>query len=301
MSIHIDLRDDLSERVPYDYTGYPICIRHSFISAYPNYAASSHWHDDVEFVTVLHGEMAYNVNGEIISMKPGEGMFVNSRQMHFGFSGEHRECEFATVVLHPMLLCLTSDIEQNYVAPVLHNQNIPYIRLTGDAKWHKEIINGIHNIHSVMKASGAVLKMQSIFTWMWALIYENMPRSNSSEPAQNRNLSILKDMIDFIQQHYDEKITLQQIAKSGGIGQSKCCKLFQTFLHQTPNSYFVSYRLSKSTELLCITDMTITEIAYAVGFNGASYYAEMFHKYFGISPSAYRQKAAFNRTSGPDF
>lgn len=96
-------------------------------------------------------------------------------------------------------------------------------------------------------------------------------------------------MISFIQQHFNKKITLEQIVLAGGIGQSKCCKLFSTYIHQTPNVYLTTYRLNKSTELLHMSDLNITEIAYEVGFNGASYYAEAFRKYFRISPSKYRQ------------
>ena len=99
----------------------------------------------------------------------------------------------------------------------------------------------------------------------------------------------IQNMISFIQQHFSEKITLDQIALAGGIGQSKCCKLFGTYIHQTPNVYLTTYRLNKSTELLRMSDLNITEIAYEVGFNGASYYVEAFRKYIGISPSEYRQ------------
>ena len=84
------------------------------------------------------------------------------------------------------------------------------------------------------------------------------------------------------------KITLADIAASGAVGQSKCCKLFAKYIGQTPNLYLIQYRLGKSTELLKNTDMTVTEIAYAVGFNGSSYYAEAFRKWCGKSPMEYR-------------
>ena len=63
---------------------YPIYIRHSCLSSYPGYAAPPHWHDDIEFIIILKGGMTYNVNGKLIDLASGEGIFVNSRQMHFG-------------------------------------------------------------------------------------------------------------------------------------------------------------------------------------------------------------------------
>ncbi len=97
-------------------------------------------------------------------------------------------------------------------------------------------------------------------------------------------------MIGFIQQNYAVKITLADIAAAGAVGQSKCCKLFAKYIGQTPNTYLMQYRLDKSTTLLNSTDMTVTEIANAVGFNGSSYYAEAFRKWYGKSPSEYRIK-----------
>lgn len=61
-------------------------MREALLSQYPEYRAPSHWHDDIEFICVLSGGMKYNVNGEIVNLKKGEGIFVNSGQMHSGFS-----------------------------------------------------------------------------------------------------------------------------------------------------------------------------------------------------------------------
>lgn len=291
MSIIIDLKDDRSEKISYDNVNYPIYIRHAFLSSYPNYAAPSHWHDDIEFIIVLKGEMSYNINGKPISINIGEGVFVNARQMHFGFSDTHMECEFICIIFHPMLLCINPDIEQKYVLPVIQNEEISFIHLTPQISWQNEIISKINFIYSIHKTTAATLKIQSAFSWIWALIYENMPKISTTTHLHNSDLSILKNMIGFIQQHYNESITLQQIAISGSVGQSKCCRIFGKYIHQTPNKYLTTYRLNKSSELLLNTDMNITEVAYAIGFNGASYFAEAFRKYFHCSPSEYRNNS----------
>ena len=101
-------------------------------------------------------------------------------------------------------------------------------------------------------------------------------------------------MVSFIHENYGGKVTLEEIAAAGAVGQSKCCKLFSRFFFQSPVMYLTQYRLTKSIELLLHTDQTIIEIALSVGFGSASYYAETFHKWMGKSPSAYR-KAAENK------
>lgn len=288
MSTFANNKDVRLEKVPYGNAEYPIYINCSRLSSYPNYTAPPHWHDDIEFVIIVRGSMTYSVNEESIKLIPDEGILVNSRQMHFGYSDTQEECEFIYILLHPMALCLTPDMERHFVTPVLQNSGIPFIHLSQEP-WHQDIAMGIRKIYSLQSSSSAPLKIQSIFTWMWALIYENMPDIDRTKQMQCHNLSILKKMISFIQQHFNEKITLGQIASSGGIGQSKCCKLFDSYIHQTPNAYLTAYRLHKSTELLHMTDLNITEIAYETGFSGASYYAKTFRKYFGISPLEYRK------------
>ena len=75
------------------------------------------------------------------------------------------------------------------------------------------------------------------------------------------------------------------------MGESKCCQLFRRYFSQTPVEYLNRYRLDKSLALLRETDRSITEIALAVGFGGASYYAELFRRQMGQSPTEYRTKA----------
>ena len=61
MAVSITLNDDRSEKIRYNYPGYPVYMREALLSQYPEYRAPSHWHDDIEFICVLSGGMKYNV------------------------------------------------------------------------------------------------------------------------------------------------------------------------------------------------------------------------------------------------
>ena len=287
--LYVDMNDDRSEKVKYDYTDYPIYIRRAYLSSYPNYAAPSHWHDDIEFIAVLSGEMQYNVNGEILTMKENEGIIVNTRQLHFGFSTEKKECDFICILLHPLMLCATNAYERDFVLPLLHNQKAAFVKLSNDISWHINIFEDIKRMYLARNEKTAPMKIQNLFSGIWIKLYENTAFENRSI-ERNAELSALKKMIGFIQENYTKKISLADISASGAVGQSKCCKLFAKYIGQTPNLYLTQYRLNKSTELLKNTDMTVTEIAYAVGFNGGSYYAEVFRKQCEKSPTEYRKQ-----------
>lgn len=285
----MELRDDRSEKVRYDRANYPIYIRRALLSSYPGYAAPIHWHDDLECIAVLSGEMDYNVNGKIVTLGANEGIVVNARQIHFGFSQKRKECDFICILLHPLLLCATPAYERDFVLPVLHNPSAAFVSLREEVLWQKKILEGVKRMYAVREEKTAPLQIQSLFLNLWTQLYENVS-SEASPLIPNTDLSILKNMLGFIQQSYAERITLAEIAASGSVGQSKCCKLFAKYIGQTPNGYLIQHRLEKSTELLKSTDMTVTEIAHEVGFSAGSYYAEMFRRRSGTSPSAYRKK-----------
>lgn len=288
MSEMIELRNDRSEKIHYDCHDYPIYIRKGFLSSYPNYIAPKHWHDDIELIAVLSGEMKYKVNGEVIRLQCGEGIFVNAGQIHFGYSDTCKECEFLCILLHPMLLCTTVAYEQDFVLPIICNSNVPFVFFQMDVSWQEKILKQIYFMYEACKNRKTMpLLVQSGFVAIWALLYENIPE-NDSPAYQSSDLTITKNMVGFIQKNYASKISLASIASAGAIGQSKCCKLFSKYFKQTPISYLNQYRLNKSIHLLHATDMTITEIAFSVGFNSASYYTETFRKWMGKSPTEFK-------------
>ena len=67
-----NLNLDLSENVSYNIPSFPVYIKKEQLSSYPDFCAVSHWHDDLEFVLILEGQMSYEVNGQHISLSAGE-------------------------------------------------------------------------------------------------------------------------------------------------------------------------------------------------------------------------------------
>ncbi len=287
--ILINLKDDQSEIVHYDFDDYPIYIRKSLLSTYRNFKAPAHWHSDIELIAVLSGEMSYSVNGEIITLRAGEGVFINSRQLHYGFSETEKECEFICILIHPLMLCVTQTLEEKYVVPLLKNKNLAYIKLSDDEPWKNEVLGLILSMYHEKDTEAAPLTMAASFLKIWSLIYEKSKVAISTK-KENVDFTILKSMIGYIQKFYGQKITLDDIARAGAVGQSKCCKLFAKYTGTTPNTYLIQYRLHQSFWYLKNTDMTITEVAGAVGFSGSSYYAESFRKWCNKSPSEYRRQ-----------
>ncbi len=294
MNYTLDLLSDSSERIPYNNQEIPVYVNRGRIFDFCNFSAPGHWHDDLEFSLILQGHMSYNVNGTVYVLEQGEGMFVNSRQFHSNYSSDGTDCLYICVLVHPILLCANQHMENKYIFPVISNKLFSYAILKKHIPWHKELlcyIQKIYELYSEKKKTFHLLA-HSLFYQVWSLLYENMPEPPQSALQTQNWLSALHGMIGFIQKHYNEKISLADIAASGNVCQSNCCAIFKKYLRQTPIGYLICYRLNKSVEFLKDPSLSITEISLASGFIGASYYTETFRKHFGCPPSEYRRKAA---------
>jgi len=83
-------------------------------------------------------------------------------------------------------------------------------------------------------------------------------------------------------------ITVQKLADAGDMSRSQLCRLFRKELGASPQEVLVRKRMEKARALLVNTDMTVKEIASAVGYSCAQNLAQRFRKHFGITPSACR-------------
>ena len=78
----LPIREDGSEIVSYDFDDYPIRIRWLEQPLLQELADVPHWHDDLEFNYVLSGEVIFLLDGIPVQLRPGEGIFINARQVH---------------------------------------------------------------------------------------------------------------------------------------------------------------------------------------------------------------------------
>lgn len=152
-----------------------------------------------------------------------------------------------------------------------------------------QILSSIQTIYDIRDTSASELKIQRSFLDIWIALYENAISIRQKQISQNHHLSVLKEMISFINQNYSRKLSLSDIALSGKVGKTGCCNIFKKYVNKTPNEYLTELRLRKAIELLKSTDLTVLEISYEVGFSGASYFSETFRKFFGCTPSEYKR------------
>lgn len=99
----------------------------------------------------------------------------------------------------------------------------------------------------------------------------------------------IKRAINYIREHYQEGITLEEVAGSLGITPEYLSTLFNREMGENFSAFLRKFRISHAKRLLKGTDMKVYEIAEAVGYTDPKYFARVFKDELGISPGDYRQ------------
>lgn len=101
----------------------------------------------------------------------------------------------------------------------------------------------------------------------------------------------------FIFEHYHEEISQEQVARRIGLSPSAFTRFFQRHTQQTYQHFLSEVRLGHASRLLLHTDQSVTEIAFASGFQNLANFHRRFRQRYGATPLAYRKAAERLRTS----
>lgn len=285
--MNLTVLHDGSERIRYNDPRIPLYVSRGDLKSLSNMAALCHWHDDVELLMPTEGYLTYNVNGELVSIGKGQAIFVNARQMHYGYSADGTDCRYICITFRAQQLCGNEELAKRYVLPVLSAQRIPYMILDGQQLMsHLTKIDGLYAARPEGYEMGALSEVLAFWQGLFSMVKGRIEEA----AVEDAGAVIVRHMLEFIRTHYDEKITLDAIAAAGGVCRSRCCQMFRKFLGVTPNDYLNSFRLEKGMELLRSTTLPVTEIAAACGFGSASYFTEMFTRQKGCPPKEYRKR-----------
>ena len=294
MSVFLTRNGPIPAPRPRHGSDFPVFISRQTVAEGKFWPVAAHAHEEIELIAVLSGELTLRVHGCDETLGAGEGILINSSRIHSLTPTGGMGCELICVLLHPSLLCVNKTFERELIRPQVQNPLAPYLKLRADRFHHREIYEKIKWIHRMEREPYAPLWIEAAFAEIWANFCDNTPRPTEERNRAQEDARVALGIMEHIRAHCGDKLTLPQIAAAGGVGQSKCCKLFATYLGESPVEYLTRCRLEKSAVLLVSTDMPVCEVGTACGFGGSSYFAESFRARYGMSPTEYR-KAYFMR------
>lgn len=154
-------------------------------------------------------------------------------------------------------------------------------------------VEGGVDVHTMLEKNLAyVNKVMQIDTqedlcaWISTALNEFLELVYSSQDA--RKMTQLRPAIGYIDAHYDQPITLAEIAKASHLSVSRLAHLFKEQMGVTPIDYVTGVRIEQAKELLLGTDQNCTQIGFQAGYSNPSYFTRTFKLFVGMTPRQFR-------------
>ena len=116
--------------------------------------------------------------------------------------------------------------------------------------------------------------------------------AKSAKLVQSSKMSdyYIKEALNYIEQNFQNDITIEDIAAVCGINRSYFGKIFRNSIGRSPQEFLMNYRMVKATELLKLTSLSIAEIGSAVGYENQLHFSRAFKTIYGVSPREWRNQ-----------
>lgn len=255
-----------------------------------------HWHPYFEINYVTEGEVIYRIDQEEYLLKKGEAIFINASRLHMISLPPH--CARAThyaVKFDKSLFCGTGNnyLEEKYISPVLNNRGFSSYAIRPDSEAGVHMISRLHRLfHDFLEEPfGYEYHVIGELGQFWAemLSYARAEGCLAEKLHTSDNDKILP-MIQYITDHYQEKISLPDIASAASISTRECDRCFARYIRMSPMEYLNFYRVRKASEMLVHTQNSILDISQECGFHSSSYFSKLFRREFGCNPREFRDR-----------
>ena len=270
---------------------YPVRIRcQHAMGAYP-----LHTHQFSELVVVTGGTGVHTAEGETWRLTAGDVIALNGRQSHsFEESPDLRiyniMYDMAELAIPEHDLHSLSGYHALFtLQPVVSARDRFYgrLRLTTEQLVYVESI--IEALRTELEQQHGGYRFTATGLFMGLIGYLSRCYSECGRESSETLLRVGKT-ISFLQNHLAEDITLEQLARMAQQSKRSFQRIFRQAMGASPIDYLVRLRVAKGCELLRCSEMSITEIAFEVGFKDSNYFARQFRKAMGQCPREFRKK-----------
>lgn len=291
MQLHIE--KDQKEIKRHGNYEFPVHLSLEKIQSYEQASFPWHWHPEIELTWIMSGQIEYLVNDKKYLLKEGDGLFCNSNSLHSGYMKDGQDCNYLSLTFHPRFIYgyENSLLQTKYVDFITSNESWHSLGLESETDWHRDIIGQIRKIYHMSQTPPPdyELRVHLILAEIWQKLYSYYNSLPASEHHPQKHLTRLKDILSFIQEHYAQELSLDEIAEHVNICKSECCRFFKKYMKMTIFDYILFLRVQNSLPLLREGE-SITKIASMTGFSTSAYYGQIFKRYMGCSPSRYRKE-----------
>lgn len=245
-----------------------------------------HYHPEIELVCVVSGSGTRHVGYHKSNFTDGDLVLIGSNIPHSGFGlnsvNPHEEIVIqfkAGIISH-----LEKMAEANKIIKLIEKAKFG-ICFSEDTKYMimpylKEILTGEgYNRYLILLHILYLLSEEEHYT---LLNDEVMPYTLISKNSER-----LQKIFTYVERHYQEEISMTDIAREANLTLPAFCNFFRKTTHITFTEFVNRFRINKACQIIA-QGKNISESCYDSGFNSLSYFSRMFKKYIGKTPTEYK-------------
>lgn len=248
------------------------------------------WHEEMQFYYVVSGQARIRCESDVFDLLAGEMLLVNCNELHV-IESLCKKLSFYSIRID--LASMFQDMPDlhkvNYVE-LLMQQRIVFNRFIDKKEAITPLLRRLIREHAA-RLPGFELSMKAdLLQILLNLIRNHIQKVYTKKrfDLKLNSLNQLKSAFSYMNEHYKETITVHDLAARAHMSEAHFCRTFKKLYGRSVIAHINELRVDKAEQLLQNTSLTITEIAFSVGFNDANYFSRVFRKKRGVSPQQAR-------------
>ena len=256
---------------------------------FPRYNMVPHWHNECEIIYVRRGTFELFLNGRTHRIDEGCCSLIIGGSVHGGTP--LKDCRYDCLVFDMATLLKASQISAIQLQPILNHEKQFVTVFPVDSKPSQYALEAIEAM--LRKPVSYELIVPGTLLCMLASIVSDDELFSVADGAASdiKKARRFKQVISYIEQHYRENITLEEMAQQCGMNRNYFCRAFKEYTRKTPVEYLNYYRIESACELIVSTDQKLIDIALNCGFNDYSYFIKVFKSLKGVTPRDYCRRS----------
>ncbi|MZQ82133.1 helix-turn-helix domain-containing protein [Paenibacillus sp. 5J-6] len=288
---------DLREKTPLWDSNYPIRFyrNRSRMAKKDDTILNLHWHEHFEIIDMRAGKAQFHIDSRPYEASAGDLLFVPAGALHVGYNASDEDVEFVAVVFNASLLRMLhpDPVFERYMLPFLDGRaQLPAKLSASDelgAPFRRLIRESTDEFEQQAAAYELVIKHN--FHLLFALLSRQfLPEKFVDKPAPLRHSESFKPLIQHIEAHLAEPLSVEQAARMVNLNPYHFCKTFKKLTGRTFVDFVNWLRINEADRLLRETEWTVTEIAERIGCGNANYFTKLYKKYKSYPPSEVRRR-----------
>ena len=254
---------------------------------HPRYLMPYHWHKEYEIIRILKGHFTITIDGETCSANAGDLIFINQGLIHGGIP---ENCIYECIVFDLQFLLMHGAAMTQYMTKLTGCSILIQSHFT---RCDKDLFAIAAQLFEAVEKKAPAYELNTVgalYLFLCIIFQKNYYTAYTKTTRRNlKEANHIKPVLEYIENHYMEKISLEKMSRIAGISPKYFCRCFKIFFHMTASDYLNYKRVEQACYELTVLDKSVTEVGFDCGFHDTSYFIRIFKKYKGMTPNQLKQ------------